>query len=45
MDKNNSLRDLKNDNKIKKQFWNCKHPEILQDIDTIEEFNRLHCDS
>src|SRR3989339_1053708 len=39
--KNRSLRDLSIDTSIKKQIWNCCHPEILQDIDTIEEFKRL----
>jgi molybdenum cofactor cytidylyltransferase len=45
MDKDSSLRNLKNDKRITRQIWNCKYPEVLQDIDTIEEFNRLNCDS
>lgn len=29
-----SLRDLKNHPDIKKKFWQCNYPEVLQDIDT-----------
>jgi len=29
-----SLRDLKNHPDIRKKFWQCDYPEVLQDIDT-----------
>lgn len=38
---NNSLRDLSNDPMIKKLFWDCSYLDVLQDIDTIEQFNNL----
>jgi molybdenum cofactor cytidylyltransferase len=41
LSENNSLRDLSNDHGITKQIWNCNYPEILQDIDTIDEFINL----
>jgi molybdenum cofactor cytidylyltransferase len=41
LSENNSLRDLSNDQRITKQIWNCNHPEVLQDIDTIDEFEKL----
>ncbi|NWF89562.1 MAG: NTP transferase domain-containing protein [Ignavibacteriaceae bacterium] len=41
LSENNSLRDLSNDQRIKKQIWNCNYPQILEDIDTIEQFNSL----
>lgn len=44
-DKYGSLRDLKDDKRIKRKIWKCNYPEILHDVDTIEAFNRLKCDS
>jgi molybdenum cofactor cytidylyltransferase len=44
-DKDSSLRELSDDKRIKREIWDCKYREILKDIDTIEEFNRLNCDS
>lgn len=41
LSENNSLRDLSNDQKITKHIWNCSYPEVLQDIDTIDEFINL----
>lgn len=41
LNKSGSMRDLRNDKRIKRKFWECQCPEILQDIDTREEFNRL----
>lgn len=41
LSENNSLRDLSNDQRIKKQIWNCNYPQVLEDIDTIEQFNNL----
>jgi len=29
-----SLRDLKRNPDIRKKFWQCDYPEVLQDIDT-----------
>lgn len=36
-----NLRDLSANLKIKKRFWKCTYPEVLQDIDTQEDFNSL----
>lgn len=36
-----SLRDLSNDQRITRQIWNCNYPEVLEDIDTLEQFNNL----
>lgn len=41
----NSLRDLINDKRIKRRIWKCSFSEILQDVDTIEQFNRINCNS
>ena len=41
LSENNSLRDLSNDRRITKQIWDCNYPEVLQDIDTIEQYNNL----
>jgi molybdenum cofactor cytidylyltransferase len=41
LNQQNSLRDLKNDKRIKKHIWQCKYPEVLQDIDTLEQYNNL----
>lgn len=41
LSENNSLRDLSNDQGITKQIWECNYPEVLQDIDTIDEFINL----
>lgn len=40
-DKNKSLRDIKNDNLIKPKIWECNYPEVLQDVDTLEQYNNL----
>lgn len=41
LSENNSLRDLSDDQRITKLIWNCNYEEVLQDIDTKEEFNNL----
>jgi molybdenum cofactor cytidylyltransferase len=41
LSENNSLRDLSNDQRITKHIWNCNYPQVLYDIDTIEQFNNL----
>ncbi|OGU55356.1 MAG: hypothetical protein A2V66_04060 [Ignavibacteria bacterium RBG_13_36_8] len=35
---NISLRELASSIKVKKKFWKCEYPEILEDIDTIEDY-------
>ena len=40
-DKHGSLRDLNVDNRIKRQIWDCNYIDVLQDIDTIEQYNNL----
>jgi molybdenum cofactor cytidylyltransferase len=44
-DKDSSLRKLSNNKRIKRKIWECKYAEILKDIDTMEEFNRLNLDT
>lgn len=41
LSENNSLRVLSNDQQIIKQIWDCNYPQVLEDIDTIEQFNNL----
>ena len=41
LSENNSLRDLSNNQRITKQIWDCNYPQVLEDIDTIEQFNNL----
>jgi CTP:molybdopterin cytidylyltransferase MocA len=44
-DKDSSLRKLSNNKRIKRKIWECRYAEILKDIDTMEEFDRLNLDS
>lgn len=37
-----SLREVSKDKRIIKFSWDCNYPEVLQDIDTIEEYNSLN---
>ena len=36
-----SLREVSKDRRIIKYNWDCIYPEVLHDIDTIEDFNKL----
>lgn len=36
-----NLKEITNQMAIKKKVWNCSYPEILNDIDTIESYNKL----
>ena len=36
-----NLRDLLLTVKIKKKFWKCSYPEVLEDIDTLEDFHSI----
>lgn len=38
---NSSLRNISNNSQIKKLIWSCNYPQILDDIDTPEEFTKL----
>ncbi len=40
-DKNDNLRNLLAGFKEKRCAWECPYPEILDDIDTIEEYNKI----
>jgi len=40
-----SLRDLSNDKRVIKQIWQCNYQEVLNDVDTIEEFNNLNSET
>jgi len=37
-----NLREVTNDPKVKKKFWECGYAEILQDIDTEEDYSKLN---
>lgn len=41
LSENHSLRDLNNDSRIKRIIWNCSYPQVLEDIDTMDEFKNL----
>ena len=36
-----SLREVSKDKRVKKNNWDCIYPEVLHDIDTIEDFDKL----
>ena len=36
-----NLREISNDPKVKKKFWECGYEEIFQDIDTEEDYSKL----
>ena len=38
---NSNLRELSSNTLIRKKYWECKCPEIFQDIDTEEEYLKL----
>jgi molybdenum cofactor cytidylyltransferase len=37
-----NLREISNDPKVKKKFWECGYEEIFQDIDTEEDYSKLN---
>lgn len=38
---NSNLKELTTDSKIAKKYWKCNYPEIHDDIDTFERYNKL----
>ncbi|VAX19903.1 hypothetical protein MNBD_IGNAVI01-2565 [hydrothermal vent metagenome] len=40
-DRSSNLRIILNDDSIKKYYWNCSFPQILEDIDTDEDYQKL----
>ena len=36
------LRDVTNDPKVNKKFWECGYTEIFQDVDTEEDYSKLN---
>lgn len=38
---NSNLREISNNPKVKKKFWECSYEEIFQDIDTEEDYQML----
>jgi molybdenum cofactor cytidylyltransferase len=36
-----NLREISKSSKVKKKYWECKHTEIFQDIDTEEDYSNL----
>jgi molybdenum cofactor cytidylyltransferase len=36
-----SLRNVSNNSRVNKLIWNCNYPQILDDIDTPAEYNKL----
>jgi molybdenum cofactor cytidylyltransferase len=40
-DKKSNLKEITTSIKIRKKFWDCKYPQILDDIDTLEKYKQL----
>lgn len=40
-DDNCSLKEVSKTNKVKRMIWNCDYPEILEDIDTQEDYEKI----
>lgn len=40
-DNSSNLREILKDESLIKRFWNCSFPEILEDIDTDEDYRNL----
>lgn len=40
-DTNSNLREFKKKKALKQKIWECSFPEIHQDIDTIEDYDKL----
>jgi molybdenum cofactor cytidylyltransferase len=38
---NSNLRSVSNDQKVIKKFWECSYAQILQDIDTPQDYARI----
>lgn len=36
-----NLREILEDDSIKKHFWNCRFPQVLEDIDTDEDYQNI----
>ena len=36
-----SLKEISHLPEIKKKIWNCKYPQIVEDIDTNEDYQKL----
>lgn len=39
---NSNLREISNDPRVKKKFWECAYAEIFQDVDTEEDYLKLN---
>jgi len=39
--KSTSLKDISHSSEIKKKIWNCDYPQIIEDIDTKEDYQKL----
>ena len=37
----NSLKEISRAQSVKKKFWNCKYPKVVEDIDTKEDYQKL----
>ena len=37
----NSLKEISQSRSIKKKIWNCAYPQIVEDIDTKEDYQKL----
>jgi molybdenum cofactor cytidylyltransferase len=36
-----SLKEISHLHEIKKKIWNCKYPQVVEDIDTKEDYQKL----
>jgi molybdenum cofactor cytidylyltransferase len=40
-DNSSSLKRISQNQKVKKKYWNCAYPQVLEDIDTNEDLENL----
>ena len=36
-----SLKEISQSSEIKKKIWNCSYPQVVEDIDTNEDYQKL----
>lgn len=41
-DDDSSLKVVSRNSKVKKKIWDCKYPQVLNDLDTREDFEKLN---
>ncbi|MBU0474116.1 MAG: NTP transferase domain-containing protein [Bacteroidetes bacterium] len=41
LSKTSNLKEISSQTDIRKKYWNCNHPEILNDVDTVDNYIKL----